>query len=178
MRPRKRLVEESFALPVAKVREALAARLPGRPALVRAQRRGGGADEMELRLTMRASGAVRVAYRLRDRDLAYSIALRSVAQHFGGERWFFECPMLTREGKPCRRRVRTVYLPQGERYLGCQRCHNLSWESVQRPVTARFHRLCDALAIFVDDLDSPDPIRRTRAVVSTRALVESALATT
>lgn len=176
MRPRKRLVEESFALPVAKVREALAVGLPGVPALVRVQRRDGGADTMELRCTPRASDAVRVAYRLRDRDLAYSIALRSVAQHFGGARWFFECPTLMPNGEPCERRVRTLYLPPGGGYFRCRHCHDLTWQSVQRPVTARVHRLCRALAIFVDDLDHPDPIRRARAVVSTRALVESALA--
>ena len=174
MRPRKRLVEQCFALPISKVRGALATRLPGSPALVRTQRRDGGADAMELRCTPSASGAVRVAYRFRGRDLACSIALRSVPQHFGGERWFLECPMLMPNGEPCERRVRTLYLPPGGRYFGCRHCHDLTWQSVQRPVTARFHRLCDALAIFVDDLDSPDPIRRTRAVVSTRALVESA----
>jgi hypothetical protein len=174
MRPRKRLVEESFALRITRVREALAARLAA-PALVRAQRRDDGVEFLELRLTPRARGAVTVAYRLRDRDLVYSIALRSVAQHFGGVRWFLECPRLTPTGEPCSRRVRTLYLPPGEWYLGCVVCFRLTWKSVQRPATARVHRLCEALAIFADDLDHPDPIRRTRAVVSTRALVESVL---
>lgn len=175
MRPRKRLVEESFALPISLVREALAARLPGAPTLVRARRRASGPDALELRLTSRDSDAVRVAYRLEDRDLEYTLALRSVAQHFGGARWFLECPMLMTNGEPCRRRVRTLYLPPAGRYFGCRRCHDLTWASVQRPVTARLRRLCGSLASFVDDLDHPNPIRRARAVVSTRALVESAL---
>jgi hypothetical protein len=83
--------------------------------------------------------------------------------------------MLTPNGEPCKRRVRTLYLPRGEHYLGCVCCFRLSWRSVQQPVAARVHRLCAALALFVDDLDHPDPIRRTHAVVSTRAIVESVL---
>jgi len=47
---------------------------------------------------------------------------------FGGDRWWFICP-LSRAGTICRRRVRKLYLPDGETYFGCRKCHDLTYRA-------------------------------------------------
>jgi hypothetical protein len=50
---------------------------------------------------------------------------------FGGVRYWFRCP-LVRESYPCRIRARVLYAPPHERLFGCRKCHNLTYESVQK----------------------------------------------
>lgn len=63
--------------------------------------------------------------------LDYEILLLKSKCYFGGERYWFMCP-LTIEGRPCRRRCRILYLPNGARYFGCRVCYDLTYESRQR----------------------------------------------
>lgn len=46
--------------------------------------------------------------------------------HFGGKRWWFNCPVVV-NGQVCNRRVGVLYLPSGKEVFGCRRCHNLAY---------------------------------------------------
>src|SRR5579871_6464647 len=50
-------------------------------------------------------------------DIAMPIVMETTAPHFGGERWWFLCPLAV-DGVPCRRRVAKLYLDG--RYFGCR----------------------------------------------------------
>jgi hypothetical protein len=67
------------------------------------------------------------------KPVTYAVALTATPCRFGGERWWFQCPLVL-AGVPCRRRCRILYRPRGARFFGCRRCHNLTYRSRQ------FHR--------------------------------------
>ncbi len=70
-------------------------------------------------------------YRWQDKeDVRVPIRLQATATQFGGERWWFTCP-LTVNGIACNRRVAKVHLPPGARYFGCRTCHGLTYRSCQ-----------------------------------------------
>jgi len=50
--------------------------------------------------------------------------------HFGGHRFWFLCP-LTKNGVPCKRRVRVLYWHSDAPFFGCRSCHDLTYESSQ-----------------------------------------------
>ena len=56
----------------------------------------------------------------------YRADLVSTPCRFGGQRWWFICPIVN-----CDRRVGVLYLPYGGKYFGCRHCYNLTYESVQ-----------------------------------------------
>jgi len=59
-------------------------------------------------------------------DLDYTIELVTTSCNFGGERYWFICPLIV-NGFPCRNRVGKLYLPPGATYFGCRQCHNLTY---------------------------------------------------
>jgi len=59
-------------------------------------------------------------------DYDYKIQLVTTRPNFGGQRWWFVCPLLG-----CGRRVLKVYLPPSGRYYGCRQCYRLTYESSQ-----------------------------------------------
>ncbi|NUO79351.1 hypothetical protein HUU05_04685 [candidate division KSB1 bacterium] len=61
----------------------------------------------------------------------YEILLVKSKCYFGGVRDWFMCP-LSKEGRPCGRRCRVLYLPHGAQYFGCRLCYELTYESRQR----------------------------------------------
>jgi len=63
-------------------------------------------------------------------NIDYPVTLTTTCLPWGGQRWWFTCP-LTRDGKPCERRVGKLYLPPGGRYFGCRHCHDLTYRSCQ-----------------------------------------------
>ena len=63
-------------------------------------------------------------------SLRYPVHLVSEPCYFGGERWWFICP-LVRGGQPCGRRVGKLYLPTRGKYFGCRHCYDLTYRSVQ-----------------------------------------------
>jgi len=67
----------------------------------------------------------------------YNAALTSTPCHFGGERYWFICP-LTINGNYCGRRVGTLYKAPGANYYGCRHCYNLSYESRNESRFGRF----------------------------------------
>jgi hypothetical protein len=60
----------------------------------------------------------------------YRVSLTTTAPWFGGQRWWFVCPLVI-DGRPCERRVGRLYLPPGGRYFGCRHCHRLTYRSAQ-----------------------------------------------
>ncbi len=52
------------------------------------------------------------------------------ATQFGGQRWWFTCP-ITINGVACNHRVGKLYLPPYAKYFGCRHCHRLSYRSCQ-----------------------------------------------
>lgn len=82
--------------------------------------------------TMEDYGFTRVHYTTSSSDrpeesLDYHIYMTTTPCHFGGYRWWFECP-LKRGNYKCGRRVRRLY--KYGRYFGCRQCYNLCY-SVQ-----------------------------------------------
>lgn len=60
------------------------------------------------------------------KEFDYKVPLTQTPCKFGGHRWWFICP-LTKNGKPCGRRVAVLY-KSGD-WFGCRHCHELSYES-------------------------------------------------
>lgn len=59
----------------------------------------------------------------------YRVGLASARTAWAAARWFFRCPLLTGDGRPCGRRVGKLYLPPGGRYFGCRHCYRLTYTS-------------------------------------------------
>jgi hypothetical protein len=62
--------------------------------------------------------------------VSYSVPILNMPCHYGGQRFFFVCP-LTTDGRYCGRRVAKLYLPRGAKYFGCRHCYDLSYDSRQ-----------------------------------------------
>jgi hypothetical protein len=83
------------------------------------------------------------------RQLRYPVGLDTTEPHFGGERWWFRCP-LVRDGEPCRRRCFKLYLPPRADYFGCRECYNLTYRSAQEA-----HRFDSLYAAIAGEMDVP-----------------------
>lgn len=59
-----------------------------------------------------------------------AIRLAKTRPNFGGQRWWFICP-LTVNSVACGRRVQKLYLPPDGRYFGCRTCHDLTYRSAR-----------------------------------------------
>jgi len=59
-------------------------------------------------------------------DLDYKIPLITTPCHFGGIRYWFQCPWYA-NGVYCGRRVGVLYL--GGKYFACRHCYNLTYNS-------------------------------------------------
>ena len=60
------------------------------------------------------------------KDFDYKITLITTPCNYGGERYWFICP-LYKGGKYCGRRVGVIYLAGN--YFGCRHCYNLTYKS-------------------------------------------------
>lgn len=65
-------------------------------------------------------GTVNCGLRWFVRDTRQSIYLYSTTPHFGGSRWWFNCP-------GCERRCRILYKPAGRAVYECRICHHLRY---------------------------------------------------
>jgi hypothetical protein len=81
--------------------------------------------------------------------LRYRVPLTSTEPNFGGERWWFLCP-LVREGKACARRVAKLYLPPQKLYFGCRQCYCLNYRSSQES-----HCYDRLVAIYAEQAGKP-----------------------
>jgi hypothetical protein len=64
------------------------------------------------------------------RSVEEPIRLTTTPCHFGGERWWFLCPLVV-DGRPCGRRVGKLYMPPSATYFGCRHCYDLTYTSAQ-----------------------------------------------
>jgi hypothetical protein len=63
----------------------------------------------------------------------YKIPITTTTPNYGGERFWFVCP-LYKDGVQCGRRVAKLY---GGRWFGCRHCHDLSYATRNVPATFR-----------------------------------------
>ena len=61
----------------------------------------------------------------KSKELDYEVRLVSTPCFYGGQRWWFICPLVV-NGEGCNRRVGVLYMGGGE-YLGCRHCYNLTY---------------------------------------------------
>jgi hypothetical protein len=81
--------------------------------------------------------AVRVSYALPNEQMYYEIGMQTTQPRLGGVRWWFKCPMVCSNGRPCGRRVQMLYLPPNGRQFGCRGCHHLWYESQRQDARKR-----------------------------------------
>jgi hypothetical protein len=100
---------------------------------------------------------VRLAYTFTKsgEDFDCKIRLTVTRPHFGGQRWWFICPLGV-NGRPCGRRVGKLYLPPGARYYGCRRCYGLTYRSCPEhdKRVDWLRRNPEALELLSDNLDN------------------------
>lgn len=58
----------------------------------------------------------------------YAVNVVATTPTYGGRHWWWICP-LTKNGRPCQRRVAKLYLPGSGRYFGCRHCYDLTYQS-------------------------------------------------
>ncbi len=79
--------------------------------------------------------------------IEYSVGLDYTTCSQGG-RWWFRCPHLGDDEKPCGKRCRLLYLRRGQGRFGCRRCSALAYDSSNRnhdPVYVGFLKPVEAL---------------------------------
>lgn len=79
------------------------------------------------------------------------IDLETTPCNFGGERWWFRCPLRNGpDGSRCGRRCFKLHEPPGANLFGCRECYDLTYESAQ--TAHEFDSLYGAIA---DQMDVP-----------------------
>ena len=92
---------------------------------------GGHSPSVDYRVAWGDSPTINLHYRWRDSEnVDIPIHLQSTPTQFGGERWWFTCPLIV-GGVACNRRAGKLHLPPGARYFGCRKCHDLTYRSCQ-----------------------------------------------
>ena len=61
----------------------------------------------------------------------YTVQTTTTPCNFGRLRYWFVCP-LVRNGIPCLKRAKKLYLAPGARYFGCRTCYDLTYRSAQQ----------------------------------------------
>lgn len=80
------------------------------------------------------------------KEISYSIWLTNTRCHFGGNRYWFRCP-LSKNGVVCNRRVGVLYF--NGRYFGCRHCLQITYESQ----SINYH---SSSAFFITQLQAQD----------------------
>ena len=75
-----------------------------------------------------------IGYEVGSTRLAYGIRMKTTKPNFGGNRWWFTCPLVP-SGVPCERRVAKLYF--AGRYFGCRGCHRLTYKKCQQSKRTR-----------------------------------------
>jgi len=76
----------------------------------------------------------------------YLVPIATIRPYLGGRRFLFQCPVL-HDGKPCGRRVGRLYLPPGERFFACRKCHGLTYKSAQQHDQRKYDLARDPVAL-------------------------------
>lgn len=99
-------------------------------------------------------------------QITYQVRLVTTPQHYGGCKWWFQCP-LVRGGTACAKRVRQLYLPPGEQYFGCRHCYQLTYASRQDRLAAAV-REWPAITVECTDRSEKRVLRAGRRVLEGR----------
>lgn len=85
--------------------------------------------------------------------------------HFGGVRWWFNCPRVV-QGRECGRRCRILFLPRGAGQVGCRGCLRLTYRTRQQHRSRLFaaRGRIESTQRFYADLGSRAWRRRLRAM--------------
>lgn len=89
-------------------------------------------------------------------DFDYKVHLTSTPCYFGGLRYWFICP-LTVNGKPCGRRVGTLY--KNGNYFGCRHCYDLTYSSKNESRSLKRYPAFDILNLYQKIEDLEDKIK-------------------
>ena len=81
---------------------------------------------------------LQVAINLPNRAESQVARLEITHPHFGGVRWWFNCPQ-------CARRCKKLYLPPGQWEIACRLCHHLTYTSSQTAHTLSGDRFVQSL---------------------------------
>jgi len=104
---------------------------------------------IELQATSASHRVMRLRYRIRPHrspepvNCDYSVGLTATPCNYGGQRWWFQCPL-----QGCHTRCRVLYLPPGAQYFGCRKCHRLAYSSSQRSGSTMYEFLERPAAII------------------------------
>jgi hypothetical protein len=80
-------------------------------------------------VTTSAGNCLTLVYRWRANEVVrIPIRLQTTSTQFGGERWWFTCPLIA-HGVACNRRVGKLYLSPAAKYFGCRKCLGLTYRS-------------------------------------------------
>lgn len=99
---------------------------------VRWSRNGENTGNISIQSQITSEPHIRFIYTQTDRsteektDFDYKIPLVTTPCHFGGVRYWFQCPWYA-NGVHCGRRVGVMYL--GGKYFACRHCYNLTYNS-------------------------------------------------
>ncbi len=138
---RRTTVEQCLTLSIFSIRQAgVFDKGPGHSwAMYWSDRFGQERDSVQCHLHEAPGGALEIllSYSMTDRvtgettPVIEPIHLVTTACHFGGERYWFLCP-LRRGAVACCRWVGKLYLPPRATYFGCRHCHDLTYRSCQQ----------------------------------------------
>ena len=101
---------------------------------------------------------VTLHYRWDSEDVRIPIALQTTPMQFGGNRWWFTCPLIV-GGVACNRRCGKLYLPPGSRYFGCRTCHGLTYRSCQESHQLGIFEQIEALERYANKLKQRRPAK-------------------
>jgi len=127
---RKSTVEESLVLAMREFRGRL---FDGAVGTITWTRTSGNDSSVGYSFASRDDGEqiFTLQYRWEDgEDVQIPVRLQTTPTQFGGQRWWFICPLIV-NGVACNRRVGKLYLPPRARYFGCRTCHRLTYRSCQ-----------------------------------------------
>ncbi len=125
---KKSTVEESLTLAMRNFRDRIHPRSSGTFTWTRT---GGNKSSIGYLVTWGESPTITLHYRWRDsEDVQIPVHLQTTLTQFGGQRWWFTCPLIV-GGVACNRRAGKLHLPPGARYFGCRKCHDLTYRSSQ-----------------------------------------------
>jgi hypothetical protein len=126
---RKLTVEESLAVTIADVRGRILSGASG--TLHWTNSRSDDKYSVGYLVTCGDVPTITLHYRWREsEDVRIAVRLQTTPTQFGGERWWFTCPLITGD-MACNRRIGKLYLPPSAKYFGCRKCHALSYRSCQ-----------------------------------------------
>ena len=92
-----------------------------------------------------------------EQEVSDLIFIESTKPYFGGDRWWFLCPLI-KNGRICDKRVGRLYLPPNASNFGCRDCYDLTYTTVQKhdKCVDSLRRNPDALRALIEDIDNLD----------------------